>query len=374
MLKLTGTMRKLEVTYDTERKLRKVIIEADENTVKRFLDRLDAFFGTEKLKPSSHISIEHWKYGLDTNGKKAYLYMGSDKLKVPSAVRKRFMAIVSKQRYLFARGAKFIARREEKIERGIPKPKSGHLDIGVDGGIAQMFIRALSKYFSYSLPLVHQRERVTVFVLLGNVPQQLSIIDSIVSYLYEVDERGLTIRLSPTIRSVLIPHNVAHLLVETPDIAYYNLLFKVLHDYSKGTVDVRNWPPIRIYVYPGESLSEEKTILSYLDITYHEYINISEALKAMEQRYGVSVSKIANVVNMSIGKLCEIIAEAAGRRLEEILLAMEVIMPSFRIFLNDLVCGKLNREALYSITRMLAGYERVDKRFSEVARILLAML
>lgn len=364
LLETIGPPKKIEITYDEVKGLRKIIIE---NNVKLMLSMLDDFFGGPKLKPSAKIGIDHWSYGLDANRKLAYLHAGSNKLPRYTGVRRMFMNIFEKQCYSYAKGQYFIPLREEGKKL---KPIAGHLEIGIDGGIAVMFNRAL-KHFSYTLRI--QRERYTAYVLLGDIPSSHSIISDIVNYLYTINYENKTIEVNrDNIRKVLTPYDTLNIMLEAPDLAYYNLLFKILHDYSKGTVDIVEWPPIRIYVYPGGYADVEKTVVAFFNITPHDYSSLSKALEMLRIKYNLSVSKVANIVNSAISKLSNIVKASAKR--EEASRALETLIPSLRMFVSKLASGILDVETLYDIARKLIGFESIDRRFSDVAEILTGIL
>lgn len=348
--------KRIEVTYDDRRGLRKVVIE---NNIQQLLKFMDTFFGGPKLKPSGKISLNYWSYGLDLNRKISYFYAGSNKLPRYTAVRQTFMNFIRKQCYLFAKGQYFTSLRKEG--KGL-RPVAGYFEVGVNGGIAVMFNKAL-RSFSYTLAV--QRERYTIYVLLGDVPLNYSIISDVVNYLYTFNKSKSEFTISSDIREVLTPRGVANILIEAPDLMYYNLLLKIVHDYSKGSIDVTEWPPIRIYVYHGE-----KDVLVFFNITYYDYDSLRKALSMLRVRYGLTIAKIASTINSVMSKLSEIVK---GPKAEEASRALETLIPLLRIFINNLISGIFDLTTLHSLIRYLIGFESIDERFGNVAKILTAL-
>lgn len=357
VLKFTGPMNKIEKSYDENRGLKKVIIYGNVNA---FLKVLDELFQSQKLKPSLKIEIKDWTYKFDPREGTAYLYMGDKYLsKGATGVGRTFInTIIRRQCYLSAKGQQFILMREE--ERGEAKLVSGHLKVGIASGIAYMFNTALNRSFSYVVK--SQKGNFRIYILLSGIPSEHSIIDSVVSYLYSKTEEG-SIEINDNIKQKLTPYDIVDLLAEAPDIIYYNLLFKFVYDYSTEIIDVTNWPPIRIYVY-SEDL--EKAVLAFFDINYKDIDSLFKTLSSLKDVYGVDVPDIAMSVNSFISELCRIIRSTLKR--EEVLRCIEILVPSLRIFLNELALGKLNITVLYEVVRKLVGFESIESEFRDATR------
>lgn len=358
VLKFTGPMNKMEKKYDESKGLKKVIIYGN---IDAFLKVLDDLFQSQKLKPSLKIGIKYWSYNFDPHKRMACLYMGDSFLsKGATGVGRKFMdSIIRRQCYFSAKGQQFISIREEETKK--IKPLAGYLKVGVDPGIAQMFNTALNRCFSYDLK--SQKGNFRIYILLGDVPLEQGIIEHVTSYLYSRTQGGL-IEISRNIKQILTPYNIVDFLVETPDLMYYNLLFKLVHDYSTGTIDVMNWPRIRIYVYSEDF---EKAILTFFSINYHDIDNFLKSLSPLEEVYGIKVSDVTLVINSIVNELCRVIRDTTKR--DEVLRCVEMLMPYLRFFLNELVLGKLNVVALYEIIRKLIGFESIENEFRNVTKI-----
>lgn len=363
VLKFTGPIGKIEKSYDEDRGLKKVTIHGNVNI---FLKTLDDLFQSQKLKPSLKIEIGDWFYRFEPREGIAYLYMGDKYLsKGATGVGRNFIdTIIRRQCYLSAKGQQFISIREE--EKRQAKLVSGYLKVGVASGIAQMFNTALNRCFSYRL--ISQKGDFRIYILLGDIPLEQSIIDSVVSYLYSKTEEGL-IEVNANIKQKLTPYNIVDFLVETPDIMYYNLLFRLVYDYSTGTIDVTNWPPIRIYVY-SEDL--EKSVLAFFSINYRDIDSLFRTLSSFKDVYGIDVSDIVVSVDSFIDELCRVVKSTPKR--EEVLRCIEMLIPFLRIFLNELAIGKLNTTVLYEIVRKLVGFESVESGFRDVTKKLYKLI
>jgi hypothetical protein len=84
-----------------------------------------------------------------------------------------------------------------------------------------------------------------------------------------------------------------------------------------------------------------------------------------------TASRIIDHINRAIMHLGELMQQAQQKKE---LTAIETVIPHFRAFLNNLLTGAPIMDSLYTITRLLIGFERIDERFKLIAKELTEMV
>jgi len=345
--------------YDADKALGKVVIEGDIETFKK---KIDEIFGSPKLKPSEHIA-SGWIYSasrdlvnLEIGDKRfppPYMKIGNDVTK-----------IIRRQCYLFAKGYKFISIREE--EKG-PKPVKGHLKLGIHSSMVNLIWRMVR---NASRTINIMGEQYSILLLVGEIPRTVSEALMIVQKLYSISYGdGVTINLNEDFTRHLLPHGALNLVLEAPDLIYHNFSLAFVKSHIQGTLDVGKLPTVNVYVFPGGIFSESKNTLVYFSLSSEYLQNLYMVITTTFGRD--TASRIIDHINKAIMHLGELMQQAQQKKE---LTAIETVIPHFRAFLNNLLTGAPIMDSLYTITRLLIGFERIDERFKLIAKELTEMV
>lgn len=349
----------LRVEQDPSRALSKVIVEGDVDLFKAELDRL---FGTEKLRPSSSITINRWRYFSDVD--LTALEMGDSRFPGGLSIGKDVARLIRKQCYLFAKGFKYVASREEA--RGL-RPKRGYFKLGIDTPLLSLIRRVMMASHE---TLKAMGASYTLLLLVSEPPR--SVDEAIASRsLYRVEREGGRVRiaLNNEVTRHIVPRGASNLILEAPDLIYHNLTLALVRRHIEGTLDVNKLPSINIYVYPGTVFDDSKDLVVQLTCTSSYLQGLLSTLTSI---HGVDrASHLIGRVNRAVHYLGELIGEAQVR---EELRAISSIIPHVRSLLNNLVAGAPFTDELYMAIRLLEALRKVDERVDLLLRELTGIL
>lgn len=354
----TSVIQGISHEYDYRSALSKVVITGN---IDGFKSKIDTLFGTQNLKPSDYITTSSWSYTADQG--LVSLRMGGNRFPPPFMTTGKIVShVIRRQCYLFAKGFKYIALREEGVKVA---PVKGFLKLGFHNSLVYLFYKVLN---STSRVFGVLGQPYLLMLLFSEVAKTVDEAFEAVRNFYRIEYEEGRIELNEEIFRYLVPYGAFGLVLEAPDLVYHSFTLMLVKKHLEGGLDVTKLPTVSIYVFPGGKRDESKDMLLYFNYT-KDYLQ--GVYRTINSTYEVGeASRMIEHINRALQYLGDIVRQAQEQKRKEFT-AIEAVIPHIRALLNNLLAGSPVTMELFKAVRLLKELENIDVRFKRLAYELL---